>query len=149
MCISESACAYATCTFLFRLKKNALNSSLPLLHLFINSVLIQVQVNINEKVLHPDSCDYTLLSSIPVRLNLVRKLLIALEVAGRINSHYFSLQIVIMCYTILVPLIQVFAVTEFVTEVRLYYDLKCHNLKCHNCFCLGSSSVSCSVAGIT
>lgn len=95
------------------------DTPLPLLHLFIISVFIQVQADIRESDLFPDASFHSLLSSEAKRLCLIAKLLIVLRVAGRINSHYFCLQLIVMCYTLLAPLIQENKINEFVMKVRL------------------------------
>lgn len=105
----------------FRLNWGAVKSShAAVLRLLVDSVFIQTQVSIQEGALFPDQLGMgaPLLSSQRERLRLVSKLLVILDVAGWLNDPSLSLQAAIMCYTLLVPLIQLGITAKPVLKVR-------------------------------
>ncbi len=91
----------------------------PLLQLFVISILTGVHSQLINKGLYPCSTnvDTPLLTSQRDRLQLISKLLIAIKLCGWLNDHTLCLQTVIMCYILLIPLIQLQIITDEITKV--------------------------------
>ena len=103
-----------------RLRPDVLSSTpTPLIRLFATSVLVGVHSQLISKGLYPDTrvMDKPLLPSQLDRLQLIGQLRVGLKVFGWINDHSLCLQVIAMCYTLLVPIIQLQIISEPVTEV--------------------------------
>lgn len=96
----------------YRLKPTAVGPALSThLHLFVTSILISTQMGFTQSgltadQLSPDPQQDQLLPSQRQRLQLVRRLLVGVEVAGILNNAQLCLQMVVKCYGLLAPLIQ-------------------------------------------
>jgi hypothetical protein len=76
------------------------------LYAVITTVFIQIHSIVKEQQLLPTSHSLSV-NSESIRLSLVHKTMTILKISGWINNHSLCLQSVIMCYLLLVPLMQV------------------------------------------
>lgn len=93
----------------YQLNKSIISSSLSThLRQFVSSILISVHLSLIQSglLMNQVSTRGLLLPNQLERIELVRKLLVALEVAGMVNDAHLCLQIVIKCYGLLAPLLQ-------------------------------------------
>ena len=93
------------------------------LHLFITSILISTQLGFTQSSLKVDQLSTSqgqLLPSQLQRVELVRKLLVGIEVAGYLNNAQLCLQMVVKCYGLLAPLLQHRISSRAVVEVLLH-----------------------------
>lgn len=93
------------------------------LHLFITSILISTQLGFTQSHLKVDQLSTShgqLLPSQLQRVELVRKLLVGIEVAGYLNNAQLCLQMVVKCYGLLAPLLQQRISSRAVVEVLLH-----------------------------
>ena len=89
--------------------------------LYLNSIFIHVSVSIEEDCLWCDQVTVppsSLLSSQQGRLQLCAQLLTALEVGQHLNSPSHCLQIVVMSYGLLMPLLQYGLTTKDIAWVQ-------------------------------
>ena len=89
--------------------------------LYLNSIFIHASVSIEEGCLWCDQvavAPSSLLSSQQARLQLCTQLLTALEVGQHLNSPSHCLQIVVMMYGLLMPLLQYGLTTKNIARVR-------------------------------
>lgn len=89
--------------------------------LYLNSIFIHVSVSIEEGCLWCDQVSIppgSLLSSQQARLQLCAQLLTALEVGQHLNSPSHCLQIVVMSYGLLMPLLQYGLTTKNIAWVN-------------------------------
>lgn len=113
---------YISLFYSFRLKQEDLSKvSGSLLHLFISAVFVQVQCVL--KGMEQDNLESFMTSAKLKKFQLVAKLQLALKLSGWVNSYLFSLQAVIMCYTLLVPLMQKNQIVMKVSIVKCNYTI--------------------------
>ena len=96
--------------------------------LYLNSVFIHVAVSIEEGGLWCDQVTVapsSLLSSQQARLQLCAQLLTALEVGQYLNSPTHCLQIVVMSYGLLMPLLQYGLITKNTAWVQATFNNPC------------------------
>ena len=96
--------------------------------LYLNSVFIHVAVSIEEGGLWCDQVTVapsSLLSSQQARLQLCAQLLTALEVGQYLNSPAHCLQIVVMSYGLLMPLLQYGLITKNTAWVQATFNNLC------------------------
>lgn len=108
----------------YRLKRSTIVPALSSqLHLFISSILISTQLGFTQSSLLADQLSTNqgqLLPNQLKRVELVRKLLVGVEVAGILNNAQLCLQIVVKCYGLLTPLLQHRISSRAVVEVLLH-----------------------------
>lgn len=93
----------------YRLKASTLTPSMaPPLNLFVSSILISTQLSVAQDRLWVDQlcAEGPILACQQQRLELARRLLVGVEVAGLLNSPQLCLQLVVKCYGVLAPLVQ-------------------------------------------
>lgn len=78
------------------------------LHFFVSSIFIAVDLILSQEGLWMDQLTAVgpLLPLQQDRLELARKLMVGVEVAGLLNNPQLCLQLVVRCYGILTPLVQ-------------------------------------------
>lgn len=105
--------------------------------LYLNSIFIHVSVSIEEGCLWCDQVTVapsSLLSSQQARLQLCAQLLTALEVGQYLNSPSHCLQIVVMSYGLLMPLLQYGLITKNIAWVHVPCYLQHHTcINVHRC----------------
>lgn len=111
----------------YQLKHSAIDPTLSThLYFFVDSILISMQLSFDQGHLLMDqlssSSQASLLSLQLRRIQLVRKLLVGVEVAAILNSSHLCLQLVVKCYGLLAPLLQHCMSSRAVVEMLLH----CH-----------------------
>ena len=110
---------------LYHLKSSAISSTpAALLHHFIQSIFIHTQITIAQGSLLSDQLcrPGSLKNSQLLRLEIARRLLVAVDVAGMLNNASVCLQAVVMCYGVLAPMLQQSITTHPLTEILF----RCH-----------------------
>lgn len=108
---------------LFKLKQSAVSPTLSTqLRLFLSSILISAHMSLSQASLRVDqlSPPGPLLPNQRQRLELARRLLVGVEVAGLLNDAHLCLQVVVKCYGLVSPLIQLRVPSRLLVEMILY-----------------------------
>jgi len=118
----------------FSLKIDLLQSyPTAMTRLFLNSILIYVSVSIEESGLWCDQVAVLpclMLSSQQARLQLCTQLLTAVEVGQFLNSPSYCLQVVVMLYGLLTPLLQYGLITKNIAWVGMKSFTYIYHLNC-------------------
>ena len=108
---------------LYKLKQSAVSPALSThLRLFLTSILISAHMSLSQDSLRMDqlSPPGPLLTNQRQRLELARRLLVGVEVAGLLNDAHLCLQVVVKCYGLVSPLVQLRVPSRLLVEVLLY-----------------------------
>ncbi len=108
---------------LYKLKQSAVSPSLSTqLRLFLSSILISAHMSLSQASLRVDqvSLPGPLLPNQRQRLELARRLLVGVEVAGLLNDAHLCLQVVVKCYGLVAPLVQLRMPSRLLVEILLY-----------------------------